>query len=82
MDTYIIHTTWIGHEMRLLSADKISQYHTGYNNRPSNAISFMSVIPSTSDRLHGEFVLLLFLQTHRETDRFFATSGVQDVISS
>ena len=34
-------------------------------------------IASTSDRLHGEFVRLLFLQTHRETDRFFATSGVQ-----
>ena len=37
----------------------------------------MSVIPSTSGRLHSEFVRLLFLQTHRETDRFFATSGVQ-----
>jgi hypothetical protein len=32
---------------------------------------------STSGRLHGEFVRLLFLQDHRETDRFFATSGVQ-----
>ena len=37
----------------------------------------MSVIASTSDRLHSEFVRLLFLQTHRETDRFFAASGVQ-----
>ncbi len=37
----------------------------------------MSTIPSTSGRLHSEFVRLLFLQTHRETDRFFATSGVQ-----
>ena len=27
-------------------------------------------IGSTSDRLHSEFVLLLFLQEHRETDRF------------
>jgi hypothetical protein len=25
----------------------------------------------------GEFVRLLFLQAHRETDRFFAASGVQ-----
>jgi hypothetical protein len=32
---------------------------------------------STSGRLHSEFVRLLFLQTHRETDRFFAASGVQ-----
>ena len=37
----------------------------------------MSVIPSTSGRLHSEFVRLLFLQDHRETDRFFAASGVQ-----
>ena len=32
---------------------------------------------STSGRLHREFVRLLFLQAHRETDRFFAASGVQ-----
>ena len=37
----------------------------------------MPAIDSTSGRLHSEFVRLLFLQTHRETDRFFAASGVQ-----
>jgi hypothetical protein len=37
----------------------------------------MSAIASTSGRLHSEFVRLLFLQVHRETDRFFAASGVQ-----
>jgi hypothetical protein len=57
--------------------DKIRRYHTDYNNNPPNVISFIPVIPSTSDRLHSEFIRLLFLQTHRETDRFFATSGVQ-----
>jgi len=36
----------------------------------------MSAIVSTSGSLHSEFVRLLFLQTHRETDRFFAASGV------
>jgi hypothetical protein len=36
----------------------------------------MTAIPSTSGRLHSEFVRLLFLQTHRETDRFFTVSGV------
>jgi hypothetical protein len=36
----------------------------------------MPVIASTSGRLHSEFVRLLFLQAHRETDRFFAVSGV------
>jgi hypothetical protein len=37
----------------------------------------MPVIPSTSGRLHKGFVCLLFLQAHRETDCFFAVSGVQ-----
>ena len=57
--------------------DKIRKYHSDYNKNPPNVISFMSVIASTSGRLHSEFVCLLFLQAHRETDRFFATSGVQ-----
>ena len=39
-----------------------------------------ATVPSTSGRLHSEFVRLLFLQAHRETDRFFyrissSTSG-------
>ena len=42
----------------------------------------MSAIASTSGRLHSEFVRLLFLQAHRETDRFFAASGVQLVEST
>ena len=37
----------------------------------------MPAIASTSGRLHSEFIRLLFLQAHRETDRFFAASGVQ-----
>ena len=37
----------------------------------------MTSITSTSGCLHSEFVRLLFLQAHRETDRFFAASGVQ-----
>jgi hypothetical protein len=37
----------------------------------------MPFIHSTSGRLHSEFVQLLFLQDHQETDRFFAVSGVR-----
>jgi hypothetical protein len=59
------------------AADKIRKYRADYNNRPTSAVSFMPAIASTSDRLHSEFVRLLFLQAHRETDRFFAASGVQ-----
>jgi hypothetical protein len=32
--------------------------------------------------VHSEFIRLLFLQTHRETYLFFATSGVQVVQST
>ena len=59
------------------AVDKIRQYRSDYNNRPSNAISFMPAIASTSGRIHSEFVRLLFFQAHRETDRVFAASGVQ-----
>ena len=57
--------------------DKIRKYHTDYNNNPPSAVSLMPVVTSTSGRLHSEFIRLLFLQTHRETDRFFTVSGVQ-----
>jgi hypothetical protein len=40
-------------------------------------VSFIPTIASTSDRLHSEFVRLLFLQDHPETDRFCTSSGVQ-----
>ena len=36
----------------------------------------MPPIASTSGRLHSEFVRLLFLQDHQETDLFFSASGV------
>ena len=52
------------------AADKIRKYRADYNNRPPSAVSFMPAIASTSGRLHSEFVRLLFLQDHRETDRF------------
>jgi hypothetical protein len=58
------------------AADKIRKYRADYN-RPPSEVSFMSAIASTSGRLHSEFVRILFLQVHRETDRFFAASGVQ-----
>ena len=53
------------------AADKIRKYRADYNNRPPSAVSFMPAIASTSGRLHSEFVRILFLQAHQETDRFF-----------
>ncbi len=59
------------------AADKIRKYRADYNNNPPSTVSFMPAVASTSGRLHSEFIRLLFLQAHRETDRFFAASGVQ-----
>ena len=59
------------------ATDKIRKYRSDYNNNPPTSVSFMPVITSTSGRLHSEFIRLLFLQAHRETDRFFEASGVQ-----
>ncbi len=56
--------------------EKNWKYRSDYENNPPNVNFFMSAVGSTSGRLHREFVLLLFLQTHWETDRFFAVSGV------
>ena len=42
----------------------------------------MTAIVCTSGRLHCELIRLLFLQTHPETDRFFAASGVQSAQSN
>jgi hypothetical protein len=58
-------------------SDNIRKYHDDYNTNPPNDISFIHVITSMSGKLHNKFVRLLFLQDHRETDRFLSVSGVQ-----
>jgi hypothetical protein len=58
------------------ATDKILKYRADYNNNPPISTAFIPAIASTSGRLHSEFIRLLFLQDHRETDRFFAASGV------
>jgi hypothetical protein len=55
------------------NTDKIWGYRTDYDNRPSNTISFMSVIPSTSgDYTENlcEFYLYKVIGKLSETDRF------------
>ena len=63
-------------------AEKILKYRADYNNNPPISVAFMPAVASTSGRLHSEFIRLLFLQDHRETDRFFETSGVQPAQSN
>jgi hypothetical protein len=75
MDTYITQMIYINHSMKLpLTRSESIELTTIITHR---CLSFMSVIESTCGRLHSEFVWLLFLQTHRETDHFLAVSGVQ-----
>jgi hypothetical protein len=62
--------------------DKIRKYRADYNNNPPNDVAFMPAIAGTNGRLHSDFIRLLFLQAHRETDRFFAVSGVQSAQSN
>jgi hypothetical protein len=40
-----------------------------------HSISFLPAINSTSARMHGEFLRLLFLLAHRETEAYFAFMG-------
>jgi hypothetical protein len=51
----------IDRSLNEVTDDKIRKYHTDYNNNPPNSISFIPAITSTSDRLHCEFIRLLFL---------------------
>ena len=46
------------------------------------SLQVMPPIVSTSGRFHSEFIRILFLQAHRETDRFFTASGVQSTQSN
>jgi hypothetical protein len=77
LDGHLRYPNDIDRSLNEAAADKIRKYRADYNNNPPNAISFMPAIASTYGRLDSEFVRLLFLQAHRETDRFFAASGVQ-----
>ncbi len=62
--------------------DKIRKYRADYKHNPPSSVSFMSDIAvSTSGRLRSEFILL-FLQALRETDLFFAASGIHLVQST
>ena len=51
-------------------ATKLRKYHTDYNFNPTRGVGFIPVIPSTSGRLHKEFIRILFLQDHRKLTTF------------
>jgi hypothetical protein len=55
----------------MLLLNKVREYRADYSKRPSNSISFMPIVATTSGPLHCELVRIVFLQAHREPDRFF-----------
>ena len=76
LNGHLHHPNNLDKSLNDVSADKIRKYRSDYNNNPTSAVAFMPTMVSTSGRLHSEFIRILFLQAHRETDRFFAASGV------
>ena len=59
--------------LHVAARNKINAYRDQYAN---NRITFMPAITSTSSRVHGEFLRLLFLQAHRETTAHFTAIGM------
>ena len=53
---------------------KIAAYRQQYADNQN--ISFLTAIVSTSTRMHGEFLRLLFLQANRETEAHFTAIGM------
>jgi hypothetical protein len=65
---------YIDKSLNEAAADKIRKYRADYNHNSPTAVSFMPAVASASGRLHSEFLRLLFVHAHRETDIFFAAS--------
>jgi hypothetical protein len=60
--------------LRLAAQHKVNGYRQQYTDNPN--ISFLPAIMTTSSRMHGEFLRLLFLQVHRETTAHFIATGL------
>jgi hypothetical protein len=60
--------------LHIAAERKINSYRQQYADNQN--ISFLPAIASTSIRMHGEFLRLLFLQAHRETEAHFTATGM------
>ena len=60
--------------LHVAARKKNNNYRDQYANNRN--ITFMPAITSTSSRMHGEFLRLLFLQAHRETTAHFTAIGM------
>ena len=60
LNDHLPYPTDIDRTLNETADDKVIQYRTDYNNRPSHVITFMSAIASMSGNLHSEFVCLFY----------------------
>ncbi len=60
--------------LRLAAQRKINSYRQQYADNQN--ISFLPAIMSTSTRMHGEFLRLVFLRAHRQTEAHFTAAGM------
>jgi hypothetical protein len=60
--------------LRLAAQRKLNNYRQQYADNQN--IAFLPAIMTTSSRMHGEFLRLLFLQAHRETTAHFNATGL------
>ena len=68
------HTQDLDAPLRLAAQRKIDSYRQQYADNQN--ISFLPAIMTTSSRMHGEFLRLLFLQAHHETAAHFHATGL------
>ena len=55
---------------------KVARYREGYaNRRGGTSDAFLPCVMSTSGRIHGEFLRLLYILAHRHTVKYFADMG-------
>ena len=60
--------------LNIAAQRKLNSYRQQYADNQN--ISFLPAIMTTSSRIHGEFLRLLFLQAHRETTAHFIATGL------
>ena len=54
---------------------KINRYRDAYATTPGTTYAFLPCVISTSGRIHGEFLRLLYILAHRQTERWFDHIG-------
>jgi hypothetical protein len=70
----LTHPQDIDAPLHIAAQCKINRYRQQYADNQN--ISFLPAILSTSTRMHGDFLRLLFLQAHRETEAHFTANGM------